>query len=277
MVGMLADAADQIHQWWAPALAFAAGVVSFASPCVLPLVPGFLSFVTGETATGAVSGRPAPGNATGPPAAGSGTVAVRPRSSTWTRMAPIGLFVLGFTVVFTLIFGFTASALSTWLRSTLGQRVAGVIVLLFGVFMLLYAFKARIPGLYREGRPFLSRVTPGKTGAFLLGMAFAVGWTPCIGPVLGAIVTLAAGQGSTGRSVLLLFAYSLGLGLPFVLVGLGLSRLLTAGRFFARSYAWFAGISGALLVVIGLLLVSGQWTRLIAPVFRAINRFTPAL
>jgi cytochrome c-type biogenesis protein len=273
---MLADAADQIQQWWAPAIAFAAGVVSFASPCVLPLVPGFLSFVTGETVTGAGSARPAP-STSGTAVAEPGVVAVRPRASTWTRVAPIGLFVLGFTVVFTLIFGFTASALSTWLRSTVGQRVAGVIVLLFGVFMLLYAFKARIPGLYREGRPFLARVTPGKTGAFLLGMAFAVGWTPCIGPVLGAIVTLAAGQGSTGRSILLLFAYSLGLGLPFVLVGLGLSRLLTAGRFFARSYQWFAAISGGLLVVIGLLLVSGQWTRLIAPVFRAINRFTPAL
>jgi cytochrome c-type biogenesis protein len=274
---MLADAADQIQQWWAPAIAFAAGVVSFASPCVLPLVPGFLSFVTGETATGAGSSRTASGPSTGVAPPGPGQVAVRTRTATWTRMAPIALFVLGFTVVFTLIFGFTASALSTWLRSTVGQRVAGVIVLLFGVFMLLYAFKARIPGLYREGRPFLAKVTPGKTGAFLLGMAFAVGWTPCIGPVLGAIVTLAAGQGSTGRSVLLLFAYSLGLGLPFVLVGLGLSRLLSAGRFFARSYSWFAGISGAFLVLIGLLLVSGQWTRLIAPVFRAINRFTPAL
>jgi len=274
---MLADAADQIQQWWAPAIAFAAGVVSFASPCVLPLVPGFLSFVTGETATGAASSRTASGPSTGVAPPGPGHVAVRTRTATWTRMAPIALFVLGFTVVFTLIFGFTASALSTWLRSTVGQRVAGVIVLLFGVFMLLYAFKARIPGLYREGRPFLAKVTPGKTGAFLLGMAFAVGWTPCIGPVLGAIVTLAAGQGSTGRSVLLLFAYSLGLGLPFVLVGLGLSRLLSAGRFFARSYSWFAGISGAAMVTIGVLLVSGEWTRLTAPLLRFVNRFTPAI
>src|SRR5262245_38886459 len=109
MVGMLADAADQIQQWWAPALAFAAGVVSFASPCVLPLVPGFLSFVTGETATGASTG----GTSSSAPVAPADSLAVRPRTVTWTRIAPIALFVMGFTVVFTLIFGFTASALST--------------------------------------------------------------------------------------------------------------------------------------------------------------------
>ncbi|MBA3728936.1 MAG: sulfite exporter TauE/SafE family protein [Actinobacteria bacterium] len=247
---MVGDAAQQVQAWWAPALAFAAGVVSFASPCVLPLVPGYLALLTGGT-----------------------DPTVRDRR----RLIPILLFILGFSVVFTLVFGFAATSLSRAIRSQGGQRVAGVLVLLFGIFMLLYAFRARIPWLYREGRPFLSRFRPGKAGAFPLGMAFAVGWTPCIGPVLGAILTLAANQGSTARTMLLLLFYSMGLGVPFLLVGLGLGRLLTAGRFFGRNYSWFAGVSGVALVTIGVLLISGTWVRLIAPLFRVINRFTPAI
>jgi cytochrome c-type biogenesis protein len=247
---MLAEVANGVTGWWGPALAFAAGVVSFASPCVLPLVPGYLSFVTGGQ---------------------------RPEEGGRGQLLPILLFILGFTVVFTVIFGFTASALTRWLRSSTGERVAGGVVLAFGVFMLLYAFRLGIPWLYRDERPFLSKVRPGRAGAFPLGMAFAVGWTPCIGPVLGAIVTLAANQGSTPRTVLLLLLYSLGLGIPFVLIGLGLRRLMGAFRFFSRNYHWFAGASGVAMVAIGVLLLSGQWTRLIAPVFRAINRFTPAI
>ena len=248
---MIADAAEQIHQWWAPALAFAAGVVSFASPCVLPLVPGYLSFVAGGAQPGTTGGR--------------------------RRVIPIVMFILGFTVVFTLVFGFVASSFSQTIRSPTGQRVAGVFVLVFGLLMLLYAFRARAVWLFRESRPLLSRIRPGPAGAFPLGMAFAVGWTPCIGPVLGAILTLAANQGSSGRVLLLLFVYSMGLGLPFVLVGLGLGKLLNLGRFFSRNYHWFAGVSGVALVTIGVLLISGAWTRLVAPLFRLISRFTPAI
>jgi len=192
-------------------------------------------------------------------------------------MVPILLFILGFSVVFTVVGGFTASALARWLRSPVGLRVAGGVVLAFGVFMLLYAFRLGMPWLYREERPFLSRVRPGPAGAFPLGMAFAVGWAPCIGPVLGAIFTLAANQGSTARAVLLLFFYSLGLGIPFFLVGVGLRRLLRAFRFFSRNYHWFAGVSGGAMVAIGVLLITGAWTRLIAPLLRAVNRFSPAL
>lgn len=246
---MLADVTAGVSQWWGPALAFAAGVVSFASPCVLPLVPGYLSFVTG------------------------GQDPQRRR----VALVPIALFILGFSVVFTFVFGFTASAVRGWFISPTGQRVAGVFVLLFGLFMLLYAFRAKISWLYLEGRPLLSRVGPGTTGAFPLGMAFAIGWTPCIGPVLGAIATLAFNQGSTPRIVFLLFMYSMGLGLPFLLVGVGVRRLLTAFRFFSRNYHWFAGVSGTAMVAIGVLLVSGEWTRLTAPLFRLINRFTPAI
>ena len=250
MRAMIADVARGVNQWWAPALAFAAGVVSFLSPCVLPLVPGYLSFITGGH---------------------------DPTDRRRSSVLPILLFILGFSVVFTFVFGFTASAVRGWFISPSGQRVAGAFILVFGVFMLLYAFRAGIPWLYREGRPFLPRVKPGTTGAFPLGMAFAVGWTPCIGPVLGAISTLALNQGSTPRVLFLLFLYSMGLGIPFLLIGLGVRRLLGAFRFFSRNYHWVAGVGGAAMVAIGVLLVSGQWTRLMAPLFDFINRFTPAI
>jgi cytochrome c-type biogenesis protein len=247
---MIADVAEGVQQWWAPALAFAAGVVSFASPCVLPLVPGFLSFVAADQ---------------------------DPTTRAPARVLPILLFILGFSVVFTLVFGFTASAVRDWFLSPMGRRVAGGFVLLFGVIMLLYAFRARVPWLYREGRPLLSRVRPGTVGAFPLGMAFAVGWTPCIGPVLGAVATLALNQGSTARVILLLFFYSLGLGLPFLLAGLGVGRAMGAFKFVSRNYHWFAGVSGVAMSAIGILLITGAWTRLVAPLLRVINRFTPAI
>jgi cytochrome c-type biogenesis protein len=108
-------------------------------------------------------------------------------------------------------------------------------------------------------------------------MAFAAGWTPCIGPVLGAIYGLASVQGSTGRAVLLLLMYSLGLGLPFLLIGLGLERVMGAMRFFSRHYSWLAGISGVVLMAIGFLLVTDLWVRVMAPVLVRVNRFTPPI
>jgi cytochrome c-type biogenesis protein len=250
MGAMIADVGARVTEWWGPALAFAAGVVSFASPCVLPLVPGYLSFVTGDRST-ADQGR--------------------------RRIVPILLFILGFSLVFTLVFGFTASVARSWFLSPIGRRVAGGFVLAFGVFMILYAVRARIPWLYREGRPLLALVRPGSVGALPLGMAFAVGWTPCIGPVLGAITTLAFNQGSTPRVIFLLFMYSMGLGLPFLLVGLGIERLMGAFRFFSRNYHWFAGASGVAMGAIGILLLTGQWNRLMAPLLEQVVRFTPAL
>jgi cytochrome c-type biogenesis protein len=247
---VIGDVARGVNEWWGPALAFAAGVVSFVSPCVLPLVPGYLAFVAGGD---------------------------EPDQGRRPALMPILLFILGFSLVFTVIGGFTASALTRWIRSSVGQRIAGGVVLAFGVFMLLYAFRLGRPWMYREERPFLTKVKPGRAGALPLGMAFAVGWTPCIGPVLGAILTLAGTQGSSARAVLLLFFYSMGLGIPFLLVGLGLRRLLGAFRFFSRNYHWFAAVSGVALIAVGVLLVSGAWTRLIAPLLRFVNRFTPAI
>jgi len=265
--------------WWAPVLAFAAGVVSFASPCVLPLVPGYILMVTGAGAVAQAAGG-VDGEGHAARGAGAATATAQAKAggaSTRDVVLPVLLFILGFSIVFTLLGGFAGTALSAWLRSDAGQRAAGAVVALFGLFMLLFAFRTRITWLYREERPLLAHVRPGPAGALPLGMAFAVGWTPCIGPVLAAILTLAAAQQSAGRAAFLLFAYSLGLGLPFLLVGLGVTRLMGAFRFVSRNYRWFAGISGVLLIVLGVLLMTGLWTTLLSPVLNAVNRFTPPI
>jgi cytochrome c-type biogenesis protein len=244
---MLADyVRTGLSAWWAPGLAFVAGVVSFASPCVFPLVPGYLSFVVGAEAE---EKRP---------------------------LLPMLLFVGGFTLVFSAL-GVFATTLIPDIQSTTGQRVAGAVVIAFGVFMLLYALRRGRPGMYAERRPFLSRVRPGRAGAFPLGMAFAAGWTPCIGPVLGGILAIAAAEGGAARGAVLLLVYSLGLGVPFVLLGLGVRRLTTTLSFVKRNYHWFAGVSGAVMVTIGTLLVTGLWFRFLQPFLRAGSRFFPGL
>lgn len=240
--------------WWAPALAFAAGVVSFASPCVLPLVPGYLSFVTGTSS------------------AAEGEAAV----TTSRKLLPILLFVAGFGAVFTALGAFAGTLLPI-IRSSLGLRIAGVVVVLFGVLMLAYAFRVKVPALYEERRPLLSRVKPGPAAAFPLGMAFAAGWTPCIGPVLAGTLALASTQGNSARGALLLFFYSLGLGLPFILIGLGVGRLVRSLDWMKRNYHWIAGGAGGVMVAIGVLLVSGLWVQLMAPVLRLVNAFEPPI
>jgi cytochrome c-type biogenesis protein len=241
-----------LSAWWAPALAFAAGVVSFASPCVLPLVPAYLSFVSG-------SGTASSG--------GTGMVAV----SRARAVAPMLLFAAGFATVFTLLGAFATTFVPV-IKSTLGQRIAGLVIAAFGVFMLLYAFRIGWGGLYAERRPLLSRVKPGPSSAFPLGMAFAAGWTPCIGPVLGGILAIASIQGDAARGALLLFTYSLGLGVPFLLIGLGVTRVMRSLQFVKRNYHWVAGVSGAVMIGIGVLLVTGLWLRLLSPFLRLGNR-----
>ena len=199
MLGGLVDTG--LSSWWAPALAFAAGVVSFASPCVLPLVPGYVSFVTGSRATEGEGRRP---------------------------LVPMLLFILGFTIVFTLLGAF-AGTFVPFFRGPWFQRVAGFFVLLLGLLMLGYAFRTGSPALYAERRPLLERVRPGTAGALPLGVAFAAGWTPCIGPVLAGILAIAA-SGGTAKGAALLAVYSLGLGVPFLLVGLGADRLVAEPR-----------------------------------------------
>jgi cytochrome c-type biogenesis protein len=181
------------------------------------------------------------------------------------------LFVAGFATVFTLLGAFATTFVPV-IKSTLGQRIAGLVIAALGVFMLLYAFRIGWQGLYAERRPLLSRVKPGPSSAFPLGMAFAAGWTPCIGPVLVGILAIASVQGDAAPRAFLLFTYSLGLGVPFVLIGLGVSRLMRSLQFVKRNYHWIAGISGAVMVTIGVLLVSGLWLRLLAPLLRFANR-----
>jgi cytochrome c-type biogenesis protein len=238
---------DGLASWWAPALAFAAGIVSFASPCVFPLVPGYLSFVAG----------------------GEAREERRP-------VLPILLFIGGFAAVFTALGAFTG-AVRRFLTSDLGARISGGIIVAFGVLMLLYAFRVGSPSLFAERRPLLQRVRPGPAWAFPLGVAFGAGWTPCIGPVLAGVLTIAASQGGSVRGATLLFVYSAGLGLPFLLVGLGVRRLMGALAFVKRNYHWFAGVSGGVMVTIGILVATNLWTRLLGPLLRAISRFTPPI
>ncbi len=167
---VLADAAN-VSQWWAPALAFLAGAVSFASPCVFPLVPGYLAYVTGESV---VDDSPADG-------------------AKRVHLAPIVLFIGGFTLVFTLYGAFSTTFVQAF-KGTAGQIVAGAFVVLLGRLMVGYGLRRGPLALYAERRPLLEKISPGAVGAFPLGMAFAAGWTPCIGPVLAAILLVASQQ-----------------------------------------------------------------------------------
>ena len=127
--------------------------------------------------------------------------------------------------------------------------------------MLLYALRLGSPGLFLERRPLLQRVKPGPRWAFPLGVAFGAGWTPCIGPVLAGVLAIAAAQGGSLRGAVLLFVYSIGLGLPFLLVGLGLRKLMGTLAFVKRNYHWIAGVSGVVMIAIGVLVATNLWTR----------------
>lgn len=233
------------------ALAFVAGLISFTSPCCLPLMPGYVSYVSG-VASGAQ-----PGSA--------GAVALRSRT-----MLAAGLFVMGFAVTFTLM-GAAASELGTLIlrnRIVLG-RVGGIFVIAMG---LATTGLLRVPFLYRERRFDLARIRPGPAGALPLGMAFAIGWTPCIGPVLAGILTAAATVQGAWRGAALLFVYSLGLGVPFLLLALGVAR---AGRLFGwlrRHGRAIEVLGGSVLVLMGVLMITGRWVQLFAPLLRIFSR-----
>ena len=215
-------------------IAFAAGLVSFFSPCVLPLVPGYLSYMSG------MGGEEAGGK----PKAPTALVAL--------------VFVAGFTAVFVAL-GASATLLGSFLidNKTLFMRVGGVFIIMLG---LVFLGVLKVPWLYREAR-FHPTPKAGLWGSAVLGAAFAFGWSPCIGATMGAVLTMAAGNAATGgpgKGALLLAVYSMGLGLPFVLAGLGVSRLAGAVKWLRRRARVLNFASGALLIVVGLLFVTNR-------------------
>lgn len=218
-------------------LAFAAGLLSFLSPCVLPLVPGYLSYITGVAGARATSKK---------------TTVSRSRA-VWGTL----VFVSGFSVVFIsygALFGGIGQVLLEHQRMI--QMIMGVVVVIMGL-----GFLGVIPALQRDVR--IHRVPSGTLfGAFLLGALFAIGWTPCIGPTLAAVQGMALSEASAVRGAILSAAYCLGLGLPFVIIALMLERGVRTVGFLRRHSRTIMHIGGVMLIVIGLLLVTGYWNDL---------------
>jgi cytochrome c-type biogenesis protein len=214
-------------------LAVVAGVLSFTSPCALPLVPGYLGYMSGVSAS---RGR---------------------------TLASAGVFVAGFALVFTAL-GASASAAATLLADhrQLLDRVAGLVIIGLGLFLIGIV---RLPLLMREGRPLLEHIRPGPEGALLLGIAFAFGWTPCIGPILGAILVLASTTATATEGAGLLLLYSLGLGIPFLLAALFLDRFRRVSAWLRRRLAVIDLVGGVLLVGMGVLVFSERLNAVLAP------------
>jgi cytochrome c-type biogenesis protein len=217
------------------AAAFVAGLASFLSPCVIPLIPAYLSFMTGLT-TAELSGH---------------------ERSTSRVMVPALLFVAGFSFVFVAM-GASASVLGQFLVQyrDIAEKVAGVLVIAFGVLMLGIV---KVPWLYGEARADMGASrTFGRAAGFVMGMAFAAGWTPCVGPILGSILALAGSTGSVATGALLLLAYSAGLGVPFLLVALLFDRAAPLLSWFNRHAQIINRVGGVFLVLVGVLIFSGR-------------------
>jgi cytochrome c-type biogenesis protein len=232
--------------------AFGAGILSFISPCVLPLVPGYLSYISGLSldemrGTGAISA-----------GAGVGVAVVASPAARRQVVLSSLAFIFGFSLVF-IALGAAASAIGQFLISqqALFNRIAGAIIIVFGLHTMGVL---RIEWLYQEKRVHTSRRPAGLVGAALIGIAFAFGWTPCIGPILAGILALAGTQETVGQGVRLLAVYSLGLGVPFLATALMMNRFFTAMGRIRRHYHKIELVSGALLVAIGLLIFSNKFT-----------------
>ena len=228
-------------------LAALAGVISFASPCVLPLVPGYLGYVGGFTSE---ADRPGRGR----------------------LVLGVALFVLGFSVVF-VAFGLLFGTAGLLLRAHLDAitRIAGVLVIVLGL-----VFIGRFTFLQRTVRPGWTAAT-GLAGAPLLGVVFGLGWTPCIGPTLAAVYSIALDGGSPGRGALLGAAFCLGLGIPFLLVALGVGWVTGSVSWLRRHIRLINIVGGVILITIGVLMVSGAWRLLMSNLLAVTNGFIPAL
>lgn len=217
-------------------IAFLAGLLSFLSPCVLPLIPSYVSFLTGMSLDELSDG-----------GAGKRTALVHSL-----------LFVFGFSLVFVILgagatqLGRMLNVYQVWLA-----RIGGVIIIVFGLY-LLGVLKFAVLG--RDTRLQINNKPVGYVGSVLVGVAFSAGWAPCIGPILGSILTLAATRGQVGEGMTLLGSYSMGLAVPFVVAALAIDRFIGWFRRFKKYVVWVERVAGLLLIGLGLLLVTGYFT-----------------
>jgi cytochrome c-type biogenesis protein len=232
-------------------LAFLAGLVSFLSPCVFPIVPSYLGFVTGLTLDELRDG--SKGEA--------------------RRQAAVhaALFVLGFSLLFVAL-GASATALGSALRRSLPllQQLGGIVIAAFGLYLLGVL---KLPALMRERRVQLARKPAGKLGSVAAGVAFGAGWTPCVGPVLASVLLYASLEATLARGMLLLGAYALGLGIPFFVSAVALNWFLAGSASVRRWLLPLERIAGAVLLLVGVLLFTGRFAALSA----FLSRFTPAI
>jgi len=233
------------------ATAFLAGLVSFLSPCVLPLVPGYISIISGSSLD---------------------QLKAQEKDSALFRTVLMNsiMFIIGFSITFILL-----GATATWIgqvflrrRRLLGQ-LAGLILIVFGIH-LMGIFKINF--LYRDKRFHNVEKPRGLLGALVLGLAFAFGWTPCIGPILSGVLTIASTKQTVTEGMFLLAVYSAGLGIPFILTSLALNKFLTFYGRFKKHFHTVEVVSGALVVAVGVLILTGSLTRL-ATWFSFLNRF----
>jgi cytochrome c-type biogenesis protein len=227
--------------------AFAVGFISFVSPCVLPLVPGYLSAVSGVSLT---------------------DIRTRERGVS-AVLGPAVIFCLSFTVMFVAL-GMTATGLGSTLRDNIDvlDRVAGGFIVAMGVFFLLTPF---IDRLNREWRPETLMAKAGSGGPVVAGLAFAVAWTPCVGPTLTSILAAAATSDTVGHGGVLLAFYSAGLAVPFLLTAVAFDRMATAFKWIREHYAIVTAISGVILIAMGVLMLTGELTRLNIEAQRALD------